>query len=216
MASPTIIFPNASLDAVAVFNSAFQQVFANARPLRARVRPTSKLMDHTVEIGQINSDYKITNPIEIELPVVVSSLYYRDVYSQIIQLYNDSELLTVQTRASNYPNMVIAAPPHEEDPDKYDVITINLQLREIQLVTSDTNYAPASPPDQNTQSLGEQAPGTIRGVQTSQGVQDIPLSQQPAATSPSSNYTISGVQTLNGTSEITGDQALTIQQSMRN
>ena len=79
--------PAPSIDTIAVFDSNFNQVIANARPLRDEVIPRAKLMDHPLENGQIITDYKITMPLELLIQFVVTSQYYRDTYQQIWQLW---------------------------------------------------------------------------------------------------------------------------------
>jgi len=151
----------ASADAVAILDSNFDQVFPNARPMRGEVIPRSRLMDHPLETGQIITDYKIVLPIEIVIPMLVPALFYRNTYQEIWNLWQTSELLTVQMRASNYPNMIIAELPHEEKPDMYDVITINLRFRQVQIVQPVSTYAPADPVNSDTQVSGQQNPVTI-------------------------------------------------------
>lgn len=159
-------------DAVAVFDSNFNQVFQNARPMEAEVIPRARLMDHPRETGELNTDYKIILPTEIILPVMIAAPFYRNTYQEILNLWNTSELLMVQCKAANYPNMVISEPPHRETPDKFDVITMHLRLREIQIVEPDNGFSPVNPVDQVTQILGEQFPsiytilGSALGVAT--------------------------------------------------
>ena len=91
-------------------------------------------MDHPLESGQLISDYKVILPIEIEMPVIVSSAYYIGTYQQIKAAYLSSELLTVHTRTGRYPNMIISEMPQQEDPENYDAITILLRFRQVQVV----------------------------------------------------------------------------------
>lgn len=146
-----------SLDTIAVFDDSFNQVFQNARPMKCTVKPTSMLMKHPTESGQIISDYKILLPVDIVLPLVVSSQYYRDVYAEINNLYSTSELLTVQTRVSSFSNMVILEMPDEERADMFDVIMIELHLEQVLIVQSTSNFAPADPTQANTQNSGQQS-----------------------------------------------------------
>ena len=115
-----------------------------------------KPMEHPLETGQIISDYKITLPIEITLPLVVPSEYYKDIYAQIFNLLDTSTLLTVQTRASNFTNMFIVEMPEEERPDMFDVIMIELHLKQVLLVAANSNFAPANPTQSDTVQSGQQ------------------------------------------------------------
>ena len=129
-----LILSTAAVDTVAVFGSGFTQLFPNARPLQDQVRENSRVMDHPLESGQLISDYKVILPIEIEMPMMVSSAYYLGTYQQIKAAYLSSELLTVLTRTGSYPNMIISEMPHQEDPERYNSITILLRFRQVQLV----------------------------------------------------------------------------------
>lgn len=160
MASPNA-FPNAGADQVAVFDSNFFQLFPNARPLQAQVRENGRLMEHPLEKGQIITDYRIILPIEIELPMLVTAEFYRDTYQQIKRSFLNSDLLSVQTRADNYQNMVIAEMPHRETPDQFDVLTIYLRFKQVQIVFPTPDFSPADPSQSDTQNLGEQTSTTF-------------------------------------------------------
>ena len=204
-----------SLDVVGVYNSAFQQVFLKARPVSAAIRPIARIMDHPLETGSIISDYKVILPLEIQYNVILPSPYTRDLYEEIWDLWQSSELLTVQTKAKNYANMIIAEPPHEEKTDYFDALPMTIKFRQAQLVPSVTQYAPVDPTQVNTQNLGQQnsyavtptattAPitipnGTVLPVGTD-FLSSVPP-QQPA-------YTITGVQSLGGTTSIPSGTSL--------
>lgn len=160
----SLVAPN--FDSIAVLDSSFKQVFQKARPMKIDVRETIRPMEHPIESGEIITDYKIINPIEIIMPVVTQGLFYRGVYTEINNLYKNSELLTVQTRTRNYKNMIISEMPYEQRPEQYDVITINLKFKQIQYVTIASDFEPENPTDSNIQILGFQLPSlyTIAGT----------------------------------------------------
>lgn len=135
----------------------FVQVFPNARPMKCVVRPMSKVMDHPLETGQIISDYKILLPVEVSLQLIVSSQFYKDTYAEISNLYSTSELLTVQTRASVVKDTIIMEMPDEERPDMFDVINIELKLKQVFIVQSASNFSPANPVQTDTQNNGQQS-----------------------------------------------------------
>jgi len=161
---------NVNQDAVAVFDSDFNQVFQKARPLEAEIIPRARFMDHPVEDGQVNTDYKIIVPLEIILPLMIPAPYYRNTYQEIASLWENSELLSVQSKTASYSNMVISEPPVKETPDRFDVITVHLRMRQIQVVTADGSFAPIDPTDENTQVLGEQSPSLYTFLGTPLGV----------------------------------------------
>lgn len=157
------LIPTVAADIVGIFDEQFNQLFSTARPMKATVKLTSKTMDHPIETGSIRTDHKILNPIEIELPLIVSSFDYRDVYAAIREAYKRSSLLTILTNVTSYNNMIIDAMPHEEAPDMMDSISIALSLKEVFLVSSTTKYAPKDKTKVTTQKLGEQKPQAPKG-----------------------------------------------------
>lgn len=195
-----ITFPSVSADVVGVFNADnFSQVFVNARPMRCTVGEHARAMEHPLESGQIITDYRIILPVEIDMPVVVNNTFYRDTYQQIRQLYQNSTLLSVQTRSAIYDNMIIASMPHEEDPERYDVLTIKLHFKEVQIPLPASDFAPADPADNSTQQLGEQSGSTIitpGGNQVSGLAGQIFVNQGPPLTPAQNDYDITGIATV--------------------
>lgn len=154
-------------DVVGIFDSqSMRQLFQNARPMGARVNPSSTIFRHPLEVGSTISDHKIINPTEIELSLIIPAEFYNSTYQQILVAFETSQLLTVQTRASVYQNMVIQAPPHNEDPEMYDVIQLGLRLTEAQFKMPNSiaqpntpdNYSPADPINGDMQPRGLQVP----------------------------------------------------------
>lgn len=137
--------------------------------MRARVRENGRTMEHPQEQGQIESDYRIILPVEIEIPVIVMAADLRNVYQQIRTQFLTTQLLTVQTTVNVYDDMILAEMPHEESPDYFNTITIYLRFKQVQIASSTTTFAPADPQNTNTQNRGLQNP--------------IPLTVAPPATS---------------------------------
>ena len=168
------------------------QLFTNARPVKAIVRETSKVMDHPVETGVTLSDHHIINPIEIDLQLIVTSTpagliggllgistatNYATTYSQIRQAFINATPLAVKTRVGVYSNMIISEMPHEEDADMYDVISINLRLKQVIYImpgsnTPQSNYQPLAAANSNTLASGLQQAATI-GTQLLAGASGI-------------------------------------------
>lgn len=163
----------AAIDVIGVFKQDFSQVFSNARPLKVIVKPDSKLMEHPLEDGATTSDHRIILPTEVELSMILRPADYRGTYQQIKQLFLTAELLTVQTKADSFQNMVIMSIPHDEDPGMYDTIAVAIKLKEVLFAnTSLTNivYAPKNPTNSTTQDRG-----------TQQGTTPTPAQQTGAA-----------------------------------
>lgn len=159
------LLPTYATDTVAVFDQNYNQLFRDARAIKAVVKEQSKVMEHPVESGAIITDHRIILPIEIDLSLILASIDYQDVYSSIKQYYLNAALLIVQTRSGIYTNQLIAALPHEEDPTMYDALTIALSLKEVIMVTA--QYAtPKHPSSQNTTNRGTQQPTPATPSQT--------------------------------------------------
>lgn len=151
-------------------SASFGQLFTNARPVRATIRETSKVMEHPLETGTSIADHHIINPVEMDIQLIVTNSTsglvnsvlngaivqnYASTFNQIRQAFVNATLLTVKTRVGTYSNMIIADMPHEEDPDMFDVITIGLHLKQVLFVAPGTNtisqaFQPLDPLNSNT------------------------------------------------------------------
>lgn len=147
-------------DIVAVYTPDFNQVFQNARPIKATIKQHARLMKQPLENGATVVDHRIILPIEIELSLVLNSADYIDVYQQIQQLFSTGESLVVQTRSGIFQNQVIASLPTEESPDMYDTLSVALKLQEIQYAGATVTIQPKNPPDTPTSDNGNQQPTT--------------------------------------------------------
>jgi hypothetical protein len=173
------------------------QLFTNARPMKATIRETSRVMEHPVETGVVLSDHHIINPVEIDIPLVVTNAgggtitsllslagitnstatNYATTYSQIRQAFINATPLAVKTNVGVFSNMIIADMPHEEDPDMYDVITIALHLKQVIYITPGSitvasNFQPLAAANSNTLASGLQSAATI-GTQVLAGAAGI-------------------------------------------
>lgn len=150
------LLPTHAYDAVAVFNQNFEQVFPRARTIKAIIKEEAKVMEHPLETGATIVDHRIILPVECELTMMLQAADYQDTYRQIKQLYLNAELLIVQTKSSVYYNQLIASMPHEENPDQYDAITLELGLKEAQFATTRFDYVPSNPKQSTTVNRGTQ------------------------------------------------------------
>ena len=115
-------------------------------------------MEHPLESGAVVTDHMVVQPVGIELTMILKPEAYRDTYQEIRTLYLAGTLLTVQTKTGNYPNQVIEAIPHEEDPAVFDTIMMTVRLREVLIVKAEFEEVPykAKKPKQSpTVSRGE-------------------------------------------------------------
>src|SRR5271170_5306164 len=147
-----------SIDAVAIYDQDFNQLFPKARPLKAVIKEEAKVMEHPIETGETITDHRIILPIEIELSMIVFSFDYKNVYNSIKQYYLNSTLVIVQTSTGIYNNQLIYAIPHEEDPQQYNTLIIAVKLKEVQFVTTQTTVVPKNPSNSSTVDRGNQQP----------------------------------------------------------
>jgi hypothetical protein len=154
-------------DVVGVLDQeSFTQIFPEARPMKAFIRETSRVMEHPLESGAMIADHKIIDPRTIELLMVVTAADFAGAFQQIRTAWLEGTLLTVQTKAAVYQNMIIQNLPREEDPEKFDITTIALQMKEVIFAleggttstSSVTYYDPISPLDSSV---------ILRGLQKS-------------------------------------------------
>lgn len=119
-----------STDVVAVYNSTDDQVFADAVPMKASINPQSKPMEHPLESSVIITDHRVILPVEIRLHMIVPGGRYIEVYAQIRNAFLAADILQVNTKAAIFENMLIIGMPHEENPEKFDAIEIEIELKE--------------------------------------------------------------------------------------
>jgi len=155
------------IDVVGIYDGdTLTQLFTDARPMRGDIRKLARVMSRPVETGVTLSDHRISLPIQIELPLVIPSAAYSSTYQQLTQAWNNATKLTVQTKAGVFPNMIIEALPHREDPEMFDSIMLNLRLIEVQFVAPSSiaqpnapaNYSPSNPQNQSIVARGLQSP----------------------------------------------------------
>lgn len=139
-----LLLANYTTDVVAVYDDNFNVLWTGSIPMKCNVNPTSKLMQHPLETGATIVDHKVKNPVELTLGLVLSGRSARNLYGQIQKVYDAGTLLTVQTKASTYRNMVLYEMPHDEAPENYDMLVMALKLQEAQFVEATYGTIPAS------------------------------------------------------------------------
>jgi len=82
--------------------------------------------------------------------------YTTDNLKEIKTLFEKSTLLTIQTRATTYENMIISDIPHDESAEVFDGIIIAMKLIEVNIVKPEITYAPRASSNASTVSRGKQ------------------------------------------------------------
>lgn len=148
-----------AVDLVGLFDEDFRQVAEGARPIKAIVREEARVMDHPIEDGSTITDHRVMLPVEIELSLILSNP--ADDYARLRSLYRAAELLTVQTNATSYPDMLIAGMPHDESPDMFGAVPLALQLRQVITVEAQFQALPprqvAEPRNASTRNNGQKS-----------------------------------------------------------
>ena len=158
--------PTASADVVAILEAETgRHLFGDARPLKATVSESAKLLTHPLEDGGNIVDHRIILPIGISLSFVLSAETYRETYQEIRQAFRQSTRITVQTKTDTYENMYMQDIPHEEDPSLFDTVTMIMQL--IEALTAQVQIqalppqAVINPLDTSTSDRGEQTTSDV-------------------------------------------------------
>lgn len=141
----SLLRPTAAIDVVAILGPGYVPLFGLARPLTATVFEDAQLMEHPLETGSVIADHIVVEPLEIQLPcMVVGELEYRNTYAALKAAFISGTLLTIVTRTASYPSMVIVSMPHEERPQSFNAIEMNIRLRHAVFVQPKSTALPAS------------------------------------------------------------------------
>lgn len=158
-----------AVDVVGVYDVDFNQVFPDARPLKASISDEALFFKHPLESSATRADHIIFQPIKITMSVMMSGEDYKSVYQQIKQIYRSQTQLIVQTKTDTYEDIFIQSIPHEESPENYDSIIMNLILEETQLAATVVTFIPEDQADKNTKNRGQQRPETPTESQEQKG-----------------------------------------------
>lgn len=134
-----------TIDVVGVYDDTGTQIFKKARPINGSIKSDSKLMEHPLENGASVIDHKILNPIEIELKFIVSGRDFQDVYEEIRQVYESSDILTITTKASIYESQIVKSMPHVEVSEIYNGIELTFTTLQARFITPESEEATSSP-----------------------------------------------------------------------
>lgn len=171
MALFNALLPTKAADVVAIFDAnSGRQLFADARPMKATIAESAKLMTHPIEDGETVVDHRIILPVGLSLSMIITADRYRETYQEIRQTFRDTIRLSVQTKTATYTNLYLQNIPHEEDPAVFDTITIILEFIEALFVRVQIQALPPAavlnPADSSTSDNGEQTTTDGGGRQT--------------------------------------------------
>jgi hypothetical protein len=145
-----------AIDVVGVYDVDFNQLFPNARPLKASISDEALFFKHPLESSATRTDHVIFQPVKISLSMIMSDENYQSVYKQIKQVYRDQTQLIVQTKTDTYEDIYIQGIPHEESPANFDSVIMNLMLEETKIAVTTIIFAPLLQSDSDTKNRGQQ------------------------------------------------------------
>lgn len=123
-----------AIDVIAITATDGAQVLELARPMAAMVYEVASLMEHPLEDGSTIADHIVFQPVEIDLPLVITGPELTQVFSVLRQFYRAGTILTIQTRVASYPSMVVVEIPHDETADLLDGVSVGVKFREASFV----------------------------------------------------------------------------------
>lgn len=156
-------------DVVGVFDSGGNQLFVDARSIRALVVERSKPAVHPLETGGTFGDNVVDLPVEVALEVILRPGTFRATYQQIKAVRAARNLVTVQTKTDTYSNMLLHDFPHDETPEMYDTVAVAIKLSEFILVAPQYRQLTAvkKPANKSTVKTGQKNPAPATPKQSS-------------------------------------------------
>jgi len=125
-------------------NSFLPLLQVGANPMRVRVIENSKLTSWPVEDGTVRTDHRVIEPVEIEIPLLISSLLNRVIFEELRQAYILGDEISVQTKMRTYDSMMIVEMPHENTTDQFGAIPVVVRLKEVVTVAPEFGELPPS------------------------------------------------------------------------
>lgn len=142
MASTDLEINKAQQDLVAILDGeTLQPLFAEASPMSVVVREFSQIMTSAVEDGTLRADHKVDLPVEIDMPLLLTS-NSRSLYNNLRRAWKAGSVLTIQTRVSTYSSMMIYEMPHDETGEQGESVLMQIKMREVQVVSAEYGALP--------------------------------------------------------------------------
>lgn len=144
-----------------------ETIWDQAFHMNISTNPTATVARHPLETGSSVMDHRIIEPLQCTLSLMATKSTYRDLYSAIRAVHENSRLVNIHTRTRVCRNMAITAMPDEQNPDMYDALAIDITFEEMVFVTPSqgtmTSENTRNKADANTIQQGQKSP---RGIIT--------------------------------------------------
>lgn len=111
-------------------NDDFTPVLQRLHILNLSADEAKNVTSFAVEDGSVRSDHAYDEQTEIVLVCTYSGPDSPAIYSELKHIYDDNQLLIVQTRNNTYKDMILAGLPREEPGEIADGTVVSLILRQ--------------------------------------------------------------------------------------
>lgn len=110
-------------------NDTLQPIFHSAHPMRVSVNSAKRATKFGVEDGTERSDHVVKELVEIQIDFTAVD-DVRAAYESLRQVWDQNQLVTVQTKVRSFENMLLLGVPHEEDVSLGTAISMPLRFQE--------------------------------------------------------------------------------------
>ena len=134
------------------------EVLENSSIIKCNVMDKARLMEHPLEMGGKVVDHKVFEPVVAQVQIAMPLSYFETECEQLKQLYRQSAMLSLQTKAFVYDNLQIAGIPHEEAAENINRIIFHIELKEAllpQTIFVGNTKNVKSKADSNTKNVGQ-------------------------------------------------------------
>lgn len=124
-------------------NDSLEPLFESVSPMRVSTIREKKATKFAVEDGTERSDHIVKALTEISIDILAAD-DVRNAYENLVQVWAANKLVTVQTKAASFPNMLLTAVPHDETIELGTSINMSIRLQEWVEVKPETGELPPS------------------------------------------------------------------------
>lgn len=110
-------------------NDTLATIWESADPMIVGVRHSKRVTRYPVEDGSTRNDHAVVDPVEITIRFVLTG-GPSQAFSAIRGAFLSNDLLTIQTRAGVYFDMMITEIPQDQSSDSSDSVFVDVRLLE--------------------------------------------------------------------------------------
>lgn len=158
---------------IAILDQDYNKLLDQIIILDVKVKQDKLAMQHTIETGSVITDYTVLRPVEIDISILINTPDYQDIYFQILGYYENSTLLTIQTKTAIYENQFLTSIPHVENAEMYNAFAMVLKFQQAQIVQATYNVSPKYPSNSQIVNRGTQQATAANDQQTINAAQSF-------------------------------------------